>query len=521
MMKKFALWTRFALTAGFAILLAACGGGGSSVPAGTSVQPGTGGTPPSTGGTTPGTGGTTPGSGGTPGGSTGGGTSGTGAPIVSGGAMVKGSVILNGIHFDDASAVIGDDRGRTAAQLANGMIVRVRGRSDDSVNGIADRVEVENELRAMVESKTSIDNTRSFVAGKLNVIVDNSTVFAGVADFSGLTTSHRVEVHGPRDELGNVRATRVEVVQATEGLDELRGTIASITATSFTINGTVIVNFAGATFSPAGTSTASLTPGAVVEVRGSLTGTTFTATQVDLEDAEDQALEPKDTEKTAVEGFVTGFTATPGTFKVNGRSVQTTASTRFVGGTAADLANNAKVEAEGVTTAGVLVASKIEFRQSRVLLSGKVTAMDLPGGRFTVLGQTVLVNAQTRIDTRSAGGNSVQLADLLVNECVEVKAYLDGTTVTASEVKEPSSCGKEVVQARVLFEDEATSTLRFLDNLTANLSAASKFTDSNGQALTKAQFFAAVVPASSSAAGTLVKVKGNSLASAEEAELEN
>jgi len=56
--------------------------------------------------------------------------------------------------------------------------------------------------------------------------------------------------------------------------------------------------------------------------------------------------------KQEVAGFVTGFISHPGTFKFNGGDVQTTASTRFVGGTSADLVNGVKVEAEGVVEAG-------------------------------------------------------------------------------------------------------------------------------------------------------------------------
>ena len=69
--------------------------------------------------------------------SLGGGTGGTGAqaPVVSSGTMVKGSIILNGIRYDDSATTVTDDRNRTAAQLANGMAIKLRGRSDDNVTG--------------------------------------------------------------------------------------------------------------------------------------------------------------------------------------------------------------------------------------------------------------------------------------------------------------------------------------------------------------------------------------------------
>jgi hypothetical protein len=496
MKKKLAHGGRIALAATFVLVLAACGGGGS-----TSV--------PIAGGGTSGTG-VLPG---------GGGTGVTGAPIVSAGAMVKGSVIVNGIRFDDTAAVIGDDRLRTAAQLATGMVVRVRGRSD--VNGVAERVEVENEIRATIQAITTANNTQSFVAGGVTVIVDSQTVYANVSGFAGLAQGQRVEVHGLRDANNNLRATRVEAVGAADGVDELRGAVSGLNAAAsqFTLNNGITVNYSGATFSPAGTTAAALANGLVVEVRGSLSGTVFTATQVDVEDLEDSALGAKENEKTEYEGFVSGFSAHPGTFQVNSRAVQTNSATRFVGGTSADLANNVKVEAEGVTVGGVLVASKIEFKQTRVLLYGLASAVNT--GTVTVLNQTVTVNAQTKLDTRGASGSS--LDDLVAGtDCVEVRAYLDGTTLTAEEVKEPSSCSRELVQARVVAENESTFTLTFLNGLSASLGGAgTQFRNTAGLSISRAEFFAAVVPASASNVGTLVKVKGTTLSSVEEAELQN
>jgi hypothetical protein len=157
-----------------------------------------------------------------------------------------------------------------------------------------------------------------------------------------------------------------------------------------------------------------------------------------------------------------------------------------------------------------------------VLLHGLASAVSTGAGTVTVLGQAVVVNAQTMIDTRSAGGNSTQLADLLVNDCVEVRAYLDGTTLTAEEVKEPSSCSRQLVQARVVAENETTFTLTFLNNLSASLGGAgTQFRNAAGLSISRAEFFAAVVPASASNVGTLVKVKGTTLSSVEEAELQN
>lgn len=472
----------------------------------------------------------------------GGGTDGTGAPLpappppasgvvtTASGVMTKGSVILNGVRFDDSAATVTDDRGRNAALLANGMVVKLRGRSDDNGTGTAERVDVENELRAAITSIDAAASPQSFVAAGLTVLVDSQTVFANVANFAALTVGTRVEVHGLRDATGRVRASRVEAVAAGQGADELRGIVSAVntTANSFVLNGNITVSYAGATFTPAGATESALVNGTtLVEVRGALAGNVFTATQIDIEDLEDDNLRGRENEKQEVEGFVTAFTAHPGTFKVNGRDVVTTSSTRFVGGAAADLANDIKVEAEGLVNAqGVLVASKVEFRAVRLLLHGLVAARDAASRTVVVLGQTVRATDLTRIDTRGSSGNSTSLADLTVNvDCVEVRATLDGSTIVADEIKEPSSCSKDLVQARVTAENEAAFTLTFFGNtatpLNASLANASQFRDRSGAAITRAQFFAAVTPASGNSLGTLVKVKGSSLSAVEEAELQD
>jgi hypothetical protein len=467
----------------------------------------------------------------------GGGTDGTGAspptPVAvattSSGVMTKGSVMLNGVRFDDSTTSVTDDRGRNAAALANGMVVKLRGRSDDNGNGVAERLDVENELRAAISAIDAAASPQSFVAAGVTVLVDSQTVYANVANFAALTVGARVEVHGLRDTAGRLRATRVEVVAAGQGADELRGAVSAVNtgADTFQLNGNVTVNYAGATFSPVGTSEATLASGVLVEVRGSLAGTVFTATQIDFEDLEDDNLRGRENEKQETEGFVSGFSAHPGSFQVNGRSVTTTASTRFVGGSAADLANDVKVEAEGTVNAqGVLIASKIEFKQVRLQLHGRVTALDTTARSLVVLGQTVRASSLTRIDTRGSGGNSTSLADLTVNvDCVEVRATLDGNTLVADEIKEPSSCSKELVQARVSAENETTFTLTFFGTsatpLNASLANASQFRDRSGAAITRAQFFAAVTPAGATSVGTLVKVKGNTLGTIEEAELQD
>src|SRR5207253_9855203 len=88
----------------------------------------------------------------------------TSRPAVSVGVMTKGSIIVNGLHFDESAATIRiDDRAGASAELQNGMVVKVRGQiNDDRINGVAQQVEAESEVRGTVQTHDSATVPPSF-----------------------------------------------------------------------------------------------------------------------------------------------------------------------------------------------------------------------------------------------------------------------------------------------------------------------------------------------------------------------
>ena len=361
------------------------------------------------------------------------------------------------------------------------------------------------------------------------MFVDGQTVYANLANFGALVAGvSYVEVHGLRDSTGAIRATRVEAQtpNAAAGLvDEIRGTVTALGTNSFTLGSApnaVNVTYTGATtFTPAGSTSANLQVGTLVEIHGNFAGatTTFAATRIDFEDSEDSSLSPSGTDNAEVEGYVSGFTGLGSTFKVGTRTVSVTSATIYEGGTSADLANDARVEAEGNVVNSVLVAKKIQFKQRRVILQAVPTAVNAGGNTLTVLGKPVQVTTLTRIDARSAAGNSTSLADILANtDCVEVRASLVGTSIVADEVKEQSSGGCDwILRAPVESADSAAGTVTLLGTV-VNVNAA-QFRDTNDATITRAAFFTGAT------AGTVVKTKGTNANTsplvASEAELEN
>jgi hypothetical protein len=473
-----------------ALVLAACGGGGTG---------GTGATVPS----------------------------GAGGSIVSTGVMTKGSTIVNGVRFEDTAANISiDDTTKTSAALQNGMVVKVVGTvNDDGISGTAQRVKALVEVRGTPISVNPGANPQSLVVLGQTVLADDETVYSNLANFNAITTSTLIEVHGLRDATGKIRATRIEanpVQMANSALDEIRGVVANGTGTrpaSFALNGQTVV-FAG-TVMPTG---ASWQNGNVVEVYCSArpcvdVNGVFHATQLGVEDAQDEAFQPAAGQKVEAEGLISGFTGHPGDFSVGGTPVTTTSSTRFEGGVATDLANDVKVEAEGSWNGTRLVADKIEFKRSVVRLQGNVTA---GGAQFTmnVAGRLVTIKTDSMTSGSVAAGFS---------GCVQVRGQrsLPATApvVLAGEIDTScSSGGRPFMQAPV--ESESGTTLTLL-GFSVDVGTANDFENIDGSPMTLSAFLNAVTPATTNAAGvsvsgTLVKVVFDSGTNAvRQAELED
>jgi hypothetical protein len=446
-------------------------------------------------------------------------SSSSGTTTVSNGTMTKGSVIVNGVTFTlaaDAPITIDDNPNRAESELANGMQVHIRGRvNTDDVTGVADKIEAEDEVQGTVSAKNiAVDPDTLTIAGQ-TILVDSSVIFAndggqGIAAITAGVTE--VEVHGQRDNLGNIIATRIEIKNELADNDvEVKGIIANTTATTFTINGQ-LVNFAAATRIPA---TATFANGNRVEVEGTLLSGVITAFRVELEDVEDADFIPAENERFEVEGFVASFTAHPGTFKVGNTTVVTSSSTQFRDGSSSDLANGVAVEAEGVLSGGVFNAREIKFKK-KVIRIITDNWSGLTSTQLTMMGKTVLINSLT---TNTDVTNSTTR--------VQMRGYIDTLgNIVAQQINDAgnSQGNKDILQAGVTAKNTGLSQLTML-GIIADLSGGSvEFKNDDDVSITRTAFFTAVTPLS--AGGTIVKVRGDfntttPTISAEEAEIED
>ena len=408
----------------------------------------------------------------------------TSAPVVSTGTMTKGSVIVNGVRFEDTLADIHpDDTGKVflPSDLKDGMTVKVRGEiNDDRVTGRALEIEVENEVRGTV---TRV-GTDSFTVLGQTVFVDGGTVFANVANFAALVVGDAVEVHGQRDAAQNIRATRVELLVGAGVVDEVRGVVAGKDASpgagTFSIGGLATFTYDNNTAIAGGTT---FSDGDLVEIH--LDAGTTRANRIELEDAEDAEFEPAEGEEFEVEGFVTGLVGN--NFSVNGQAVSLEAGTRFEGGLPSDLANDVRVEAEGHMVGGVLVADKITFKDS-VRMESNATAASATS--VTVFGKTVNITGTTDLSGATlpiAAGTGLRIRAFLNN---------DNTTFTATRIdtlSNPVAADQQILQGTV-GSFNATARTLVIFGLTVDASGvpANEVQNDDDVVITFDQFFGAI-----------------------------
>lgn len=464
------------------------------------------------------------------GGSNSGVNSDTQTSTTSSGVMTKGSVIVNGVRYEDSTAnIVLDDTPKQASSLKDGMVVKLSGRINaDGISGTADNIKVENEVRGAVQ----VINTTALpayieVLGQ-RAYVDDLTFYDGLTGIANLTPGNPVEIHGLRDANGNLQASRIELLTGTVGLaDEVRGIVSNKSSNSFKL-GALLVNYTTTVISPLN---ATFGNGDFVEVHlsnviytAATATTTATATRIKLEDQENSSSTAGQFE---VEGFVSGYVLGAKTFKVANRNVEINASTRFLGGNELDLMNNIKVEAEGVLNGTKLVAHKVVFKRDHIRLQGAVSAVDALTRTFKVFGKTLSVTDISQLQTASAGGSeSATFADIANGDRVEVRGFVDKSGAIMVNRLEETNNNKDFIQARVATKNQAASTLG-LFGVTAQLSSTTSYQSINDTPISMAAFYAAVTPASTTPPqnlGTLVKLKGTfsgTTLSVTEAELED
>ncbi len=365
-----------------------------------------------------------------------------------------GSIFVNGVRYSTNGATfdIDDNPAGSESSLQVGQQVTVQWDSlDDGVTRRAQAVFYDDSVEGPI-TVDSIDLvTQSFVVLGQTILVDADTSFASpLFDLDSLTDGDFVEVSGLPDNepvVGPVvRATRVER-KAAGGEIEIRGTVSGRTATTFVINGQVVLTTGAIIDAPTGV----VSNGDFVEAKGTVVNGAgqLVATRVELEDGDNQIGE--DGDDAEVEGYVTLF-ANAGSFSVSGVPVLSS-----VAATGGIVALGAKVRVKGeFNAAGTILASEVEVRagadgsdvDARIAAgvdSVTPNAGNPKVGQLVVLGVTILVDVNTRLeDQGDEDVRNFSLADLRVSDFVEIRGVAQGSTILATllQRQEPDGQGE-------------------------------------------------------------------------------
>jgi hypothetical protein len=354
------------------------------------------------------------------------GTGGTGT-YAAGTITGFGSVIVNGIRFDDSSASVIDDddapRGRDALKL--GMTVAIDSdaiRSDATGrSATARRIRLGSEILGPVSAVDIGAGTLALLGQTVHI--GPSTVFdAGFGTgLGGVRVGQAIEVYGQFDAAtGRYDASRIEAAD-TAAPSHLRGPVAAVDATQRQLRiGALTLGYAAASNPPA-----TLAVGDIVRVRVRLVAGPFGGWVVDAFGTGVRT--PDDRDEAELEGRVTSFASTA-QFSINGVPVDASAA-RFPDGSAGVRAG-ALVEVSGSLRGGVLIASEVSLEDEDddgdrgFELKGRIEAVDSAARTFSLRGNVV---SWARSDLRLDGGT---LADIAVGREVEVRALLASDRVS-------------------------------------------------------------------------------------------
>lgn len=397
-----------------------------------------------------------------------------------------GSVYVNGKRFRTASTRFSvDDANGTQADLRVGMLVTVRGASDDG-EWFAEQIEYDNELKGPVTAITPdpTDSTRKTltILGQAVSVTTATTIDDdGGLTFDSIAPGDVLEVSGFITDAGLV-ATHIEL-QNDDLEIEIRGRIDNLTGTGFDIR-SFPVSYDGTTeLEDVGT----LAEDMLVEVEGRLNfdGTLLIAEKIEREDGGFG----DGMDEIEFEGVISEYSLTQKTFVIQHQLVD--AATALLEPANLVLADGLTVEVEGHFVNRVLVAEKIKQRGNKIKISAPlaVVGSDSVTFSFTAGDIPVQVNPQTELEDET--GNPVtQLGDFSVDDFVELEAFRDGSgTIYAIEIERVSADEIEV-EAAVSDFDETARTVVLL-GIEFDLTAA-RFEGANDAALTAQQFFDAL-----------------------------
>lgn len=341
-----------------------------------------------------------------------------------------GSIVVNGVHYDESSAAVSDDDEDSAGSstLELGMVVEIEAADFGSRDGRHSAKAKSITMRSLMRGPVESVGTDSLVVLGQTVQVTATTVFDddlpnGLASISAGAV---VKVHGTLDAAtGTYVATRIDLKTESASY-RLRGVVAAYDdAQKLLTIGTAVIDVSGLTLATA--------PKAGDLVRVKLQTTQAVTGVWVANELKSGQLRPRDVEYVEVEGTISDFTSAQ-SFSVDGLPVD--ASKAEFEGSAEALAKGVRVEVKGQVVDGVLVATKVEIEShdhdahEGFEIEGRIASVDVAQSTLVVRGVTISFAGTVEF----VGGSA---ADLVADAKIEVNGSLgdDGRTIVASRIK--------------------------------------------------------------------------------------
>jgi Domain of unknown function (DUF5666) len=294
------------------------------------------------------------------------GSGGTGS-FTTGSISGFGSVIVNGIRYDDTGITPSSQDGDSISALKLGMVIDVEGGSTSQVTKAsgdvqtvakASSIKVGFELLGPLD--TSLINagngTLEVLGQQVQVTVD--TFFEPDADLSSLKANGScpwVKIYGFPRAGTSYTATRIECVSTLPAYFRIRGYVGAVGGGNVTINGHAYP-LAGHVTAPQ-----------VGQVVRALLRNDASNTVVGFVNDVRAWSQPRDAR---IEGIVSSYVASSGTFSINGVPVKVDSTTTLNPTNLALNTSNLRVEVRGQLVDGVLKATLIEKEDDRYVAPG-------------------------------------------------------------------------------------------------------------------------------------------------------
>jgi hypothetical protein len=328
-----------------------------------------------------------------------------------------GSIIVNGVRYDDSAARVEDDHDGSrlsSSELKLGVMVEISSsRPDDSTGrATASVVRMGSEIVGPISAVDAGAQTVTILGQTVEITA--TTVFDDSlgTSFAALTVGKVVEVHALFNATTNrYVATRVED-KAANAIYRLRGVVSDLDTAAKTFKlGAAVISYGSV---PAAGVPATLANGSRVRVQLQTTQVNGQWVATSLGGGVKRV---NDTGDARLRGLVSGLVS-PQSFEINGLKVDAT-NASFKPSTSAVVAG-ARVDVRGSVVNGVLVASRVDVKGASedirrdVELHGALSALDTAAKTFTV--RDVKVDYATVTEWKDGAA-----ADLVNGRRVEVK----------------------------------------------------------------------------------------------------